>query len=387
MPEPPAGRGPLVFLSYASEDEPYARELKLELVRHGARVWEPENLSRVARNLRGLEEAIRRADAFVILVSRASADSSWVQMEIEAALRAMGPGGQRRIVPVILDGTGPPEALRGSQAIFVRNGNWTEVAANLIEAKSEIVEADFWQEVLDRLQELGLDMEVGPILGGVRPDFAIHHGDRTMILEVKPWSSPGILDETHAVDQIALLAEAVEADRALVVVPEIRSAAPDPAVVSLAQLPEKIEEWRQPRGGVAREAQKELSEPEQIFAAMPFATEYSDTYWVAMREAALAVGAGCVRIDKTDYVGDVVEKIKGTIEESAAVIADLSESGPNVLFELGFAFALGKPCILICSSPLDELPFDIRNQRIIQYLLGQTYQLKEELVRALKAVL
>jgi nucleoside 2-deoxyribosyltransferase len=88
-----------------------------------------------------------------------------------------------------------------------------------------------------------------------------------------------------------------------------------------------------------------------------------------------------------DYVGDVVEKIKGMIGESAAVIADLSGSAPNVLFELGFAFALGKPCILVCSTPLDELPFDIRNQRVIPYGKGRTYQLREELISALATVL
>jgi len=147
-----------------------------------------------------------------------------------------------------------------------------------------------------------------------------------------------------------------------------------------------IDSWR---AGTETQAARPLtaSKPKQIFAAMPFAPEYSDTYWVAMREAAKAVEAGCVRVDEVDYVGDVVEKIKNLIAESDAVIADLSESAPNVLFELGFAFALEKPCVLICATPLDELPFDIRNQKTISYAKGQTYQLKEDLIQPLRMIL
>lgn len=387
MSAPPAGRGPLVFLSYDAEDEPSAQQLKLELVRHGARVWEPENLNRVARNLRGIEGAIRRSDAFVVLVSRSSVSSSWVQMEIEAAIGATGPSGASKIIPVVLGDVAPPEPLRLSRMLHVRNDDWSAVAANLVEPRSEIAEADFWQEVLDLLEGLDVVLEVGPIVGGVRPDFVINHGGRTMILEVKPWRGPGILDEVHALDQLALQADAVGADRALLVVPEIRTAMPNPSVVSLDRLPREIEDWREVRASESVDEPPASFEPKQIFAAMPFAPEYSDTYWVAMREAAVAVGAGCDRVDKVDYVGDVVEKIKGMIGESAAVIADLSGSAPNVLFELGFAFALGKPCILVCSTPLDELPFDIRNQRVIPYGQGRTYQLREELISALATVL
>jgi hypothetical protein len=351
MSAPPVGRGPLVFLSYDLEDEASAQQLKVELVRHGARVWEPENLNRVARNLRGIEGAIRRSDAFVVLLSPSSVSSSWVQMEIEAAIGATGPGGVSKIVPVVLGDVAPPEPLRSSRMLHVRNDDWSAIAANLIEPRSEIAEADFWQEVRDLLEDLDVDLEVGPIVGGVRPDFVINHGGRTMVLEVKPWRGPGILDEVHALAQLALQADAVGADRALLVVPEIRTAMPDPSVVSVDRLPREIEAWRELRASESVDEPPASSEPKQIFAAMPFAPEYSDTYWVAMREAAVAVGAGCDRVDKVDYVGDVVEKIKGMIDESAAVIADLSGSAPNVLFELGFAFALGKPCILICSTP------------------------------------
>lgn len=387
---PPPGRGPLVFLSYAADDESSARRLQKELERRGARVWEPEHLNQVARSPSGVEGAIRRSDAFVVLLSQASVASSWVQTEIAAALGVMGHSEASKIVSVVLGEVELPELLRPHQTLFVRNDDWSSVADNLVEPRSEIAEADFWEEVRDRLEALDLEVQVAPIVGGVRPDFVVRDGARLLVLEVRPWSGPGVIDAIHALSQLAFQADAVGADRGLLVVPEVRTATPDPAIVPLARLREAIGSWQieaevEAEAGLARLAAP--SKPKQIFAAMPFGAEYSDTYWVGMREAAAAIGAGCVRVDEAYYVGDVVEKIKDLIGESSAVIADLSGSAPNVLFELGFAFALGKPCVLICSTPLDQLPFDVRNQRTIAYAKGQTYQLKDDLIPLLRTIL
>ncbi len=82
-----------------------------------------------------------------------------------------------------------------------------------------------------------------------------------------------------------------------------------------------------------------------IFAAMPFSGDYDDTYFVAMAHAAHSLGAVCRRIDREDFEGDIVEGIKKLIRESVAVIADLSESKPNVLYETGFALrSVSLPC-------------------------------------------
>jgi len=69
------------------------------------------------------------------------------------------------------------------------------------------------------------------------------------------------------------------------------------------------------------------------------------------------------------------------------VIVDLSEAKPNVLYEAGYAHALRKPVVHICSTPLSELPFDVRNWNTIAYRRGQTALLREPLARRLKAVM
>jgi nucleoside 2-deoxyribosyltransferase len=83
----------------------------------------------------------------------------------------------------------------------------------------------------------------------------------------------------------------------------------------------------------------------------------------------------------------VVERIKRLIKESSAVIADLSEAKSNVLYEVGYAHALKRPTIHICSTPLEQLPFDVRNWNTITYVKGQTHKLKTDLARRLKAIL
>lgn len=59
---------------------------------------------------------------------------------------------------------------------------------------------------------------------------------------------------------------------------------------------------------------------------------------------------------------DIVEGIYG----AEVVIADLTGANPNVYYELGLAHALRKKTIILTQA-IDELPFDIRAYRVIEY--------------------
>jgi hypothetical protein len=124
--------------------------------------------------------------------------------------------------------------------------------------------------------------------------------------------------------------------------------------------------------------------PMRVFAAMPFASLYDDTHVVAIEPACLDVGAGCTGADYSSHAGDIVGQIKALITGSVAVVADLSESRPNVLFEIGYASALGRPVVQICSTPLDQIPFDVRNDKTLPYAIGQTAKLRLKLFAELK---
>jgi nucleoside 2-deoxyribosyltransferase len=75
------------------------------------------------------------------------------------------------------------------------------------------------------------------------------------------------------------------------------------------------------------------------------------------------------------------------IRAAKVVVADLSDSRPNVLHEVGYAEALSKSIIQICSTPTKDLPFNVRNNRTISYKLGQTAKLKTRLEAEIKKVI
>src|SRR5438552_18832292 len=86
-----------------------------------------------------------------------------------------------------------------------------------------------------------------------------------------------------------------------------------------------------------------------------------------MRYAAGQAGAVCVRVNRRECQGSVVDEIQRLSRKSVAVFVDLSGAKPNVLDETGYAHALKKPCIHICSTPLEKVPFDVHQWKTTKY--------------------
>jgi hypothetical protein len=84
---------------------------------------------------------------------------------------------------------------------------------------------------------------------------------------------------------------------------------------------------------------------------------------------------------------DKVSKLIQTLTRSDLVIADITDCNPNVLWELGFAQALGKPVIIL--SQASDLPFNIRTRDVVHYKFSTNglEALSKELVRKLLPVL
>lgn len=249
------------------------------------------------------------------------------------------------------------------------------------------------ESVAKILEDFGFAYQYAPRIGGLRPDFLVTAPNgATAVLEVKGWANdPGHL--TRAKRQAEAYREATGAEAALVVLPEAPGGAEESGVAGLDQL----QLWLQYFGAVVDARGKatfpnpvleQIVETEKtIFAAMPFSEEYDDVFFVAMSHAAKAVGATAVRVDKEDFVGDIVAEIQRLINLSVGVIADLSESRPNVLYEVGYAHALGQPTVPICSTPMDELPFDVGHENTLPYRKGQTHEFRDKLAKRLQAAL
>jgi hypothetical protein len=247
-------------------------------------------------------------------------------------------------------------------------------------------EAELRDQISSLLRDASIPFETGVSLGGVVPDFVVSGEDgRLIAVDVNTWDrKPGFT--VRAAEKARLYQEAVGADGAVIMLDYLQRSMPGKGVVTVDGF----------LGGVQRALTKPLegtggaqvgSADRKIFVAMPFEGEYEDVYMFAMAHAAEAVGAACTRVDKEPFTGDIVTRIEREIRGSIAVIADLSEAKPNVMYEVGYAHALGRPCVHICRTPLAELPFDVRNLNTLAYGEGQIHLLRDQLAQRLEAVL
>src|SRR5258706_8606530 len=133
---------------------------------------------------------------------------------------------------------------------------------------------------------------------------------------------------------------------------------------------------------------QQLPKQPRIFVIQPFGKGFEAVYAV-IREAVHSIGGEVQRADEIAKPGNIIEQVYAALEGADVIIADVSLSNPNVLYELGFAHAAGKPCILIAQD-VDHLPFDIATVRTIIYDLKSKPGLRilhNNLKRALHAVI
>jgi hypothetical protein len=106
-----------IFVSYASQDQEFADELVRELEAAGNRIWIAPRDVRPGNYLPQLHAAIRNAAAFVVILTRASNESTFVQAETEMAFSKKLP-----IFPVRTSPITPSENL----ALLLQMHHWTD---------------------------------------------------------------------------------------------------------------------------------------------------------------------------------------------------------------------------------------------------------------------
>ncbi len=248
-------------------------------------------------------------------------------------------------------------------------------------------EQQLQQVVEETLRTANIQFLSEAVIGSTQPDFLVTTpaGDQ-IIIEVKGWPASG-QNLSRANHQAQRYIELSKTAGALIVTPSVtlfRSAAGETfstpgvnrAIANAVTGPATSTK------GVP--ARKRARPTKLVFASMPFARNYDDTFLVAIQPAAISVNAKAERIDHAGQAGDVVQQIKQFIRGAAVVVADLSQSRPNVCHEIGYAEALGRRVIQICSTSLSQLPFNLRNNKTIRYSIGQTTNLKSQLQSELK---
>jgi hypothetical protein len=112
------------FISYASKDYAFAEHLYADLWRKGVQCWfAPEDIKIGDRLRPRIDETIRLYDKLLLVLSKTSVASQWVEQEVETALARERQQGTTILFPVRIDNTvmtletGWPALIRNTRNI------------------------------------------------------------------------------------------------------------------------------------------------------------------------------------------------------------------------------------------------------------------------------
>jgi hypothetical protein len=110
-----------VFISYAHRDRGLAEKLIKKLQAHDISISAAENLEVGEHWQMEIEQAVKSADAVIVLVDPKREPDSHQQFEWSAALEAEWEDSSKRLIPLLLGNAEPPSFLLSRQALRVKN--------------------------------------------------------------------------------------------------------------------------------------------------------------------------------------------------------------------------------------------------------------------------
>jgi nucleoside 2-deoxyribosyltransferase len=125
----------------------------------------------------------------------------------------------------------------------------------------------------------------------------------------------------------------------------------------------------------------------QPFDAGKYDKRFADVFAPAIR----AAGLEPYRVDQDPNVEVPIDAIETGISVASVCLADITTDNPNVWYELGYAFASGRPVVMLCSDERTgrKYPFDIQHRTIIAYLSESPQdfeKLKQEITARIQAL-
>ncbi len=130
---------------------------------------------------------------------------------------------------------------------------------------------------------------------------------------------------------------------------------------------------------------EQVTETGYVFIAMPMAgskAEYEDVH-DAIVHAANNCGLNAERVDDVESNERITDRLLESIRRAEFVIADLTDARPNVFYEAGYAYGLGKTPIYVARYGTN-IEFDLKDYSIIFFT--NMRQLREGLEKRLRAV-
>jgi DNA-binding transcriptional regulator YhcF (GntR family) len=128
------------FMSHNHTDHEIALKLATDLIDNGVDVWLDKWEIRIGDSLikKIFEEGLANCDAFIILLSKASVASSWVQHELDVAM-VNKIEGLTKIMPVVVENCTIPVSLRALRWLDITN-NYENGLRELIKTIFEVKE-------------------------------------------------------------------------------------------------------------------------------------------------------------------------------------------------------------------------------------------------------
>jgi len=129
------------------------------------------------------------------------------------------------------------------------------------------------------------------------------------------------------------------------------------------------------------------------FVIMPFSQttpEHTETYWTSHFEYLKSIieDIGDIEVTRSEPLrGDLFNQIIFKLINSDIVVADLTDSNPNVFWELGVRQSFKKGTITIRAKSVDTLPFDLSKVGTLTYYYKNhigNKKFEEQLIKAIK---
>jgi len=99
-----SAKHPSCFISYSAKDNRFVEQFRNELANKGIRSWfAPRDLPFGASTRDVIEAQIRSHDRLIVVLSKSSLQSQWVQFEVETALEIERKKGSKIIIPISID--------------------------------------------------------------------------------------------------------------------------------------------------------------------------------------------------------------------------------------------------------------------------------------------
>lgn len=118
----------------------------------------------------------------------------------------------------------------------------------------------------------------------------------------------------------------------------------------------------------------------KIFIAMPFSSEYLDSYNYGIVPVLNALGYEHFKADNEISSKDIMCKICQQLQSCRLAIINISGLNPNVMLEQGLAYGLGKPVIIIKDKNTEAIS-DLGSMEYIEY--SHAGDLQQKLLEAL----